>query len=104
MTEPSKKKHITPEVFHRLTEQEKLAELNNALSGFIETQKENDYIFVPLDKENLEKLDKLAKQYGVSSHYEAIERAVSSFITENKRNLVNITIGPRGYRVSPMKK
>jgi hypothetical protein len=104
MTELSRKKHITTEVFHRLSGQEKLAEIHNVLSALVEAQMEKDYVFVPLDAKNLEKLDALAKERGVSSHYEAIERLVSNVITENNRNLVNITIGPRGYRVSPMKK
>ncbi len=104
MTELSRKSHITPEVFHRLTEQEKLAHIYNSLSGLVDAQKEADYIFVALDKENKEKLDALAKAQGVSSHYEAIERQVTKHVTASNRNLVSISIGPKGFRVSPMKK
>ncbi|MFA6330321.1 MAG: hypothetical protein WCX64_06635 [Candidatus Micrarchaeia archaeon] len=104
MTELSRKPRITPEVFHRLTEQEKLALVYNALSGLVNAEKEADYIFVPVDKENNEKLAALAKAHGVSSPYEAIERQVTEYITGKNRNLVGITIGPRGFRVSPMKK
>lgn len=104
MAELSRKPHITPEVFHRLSVQEKLTEVYGALSGPVTAQKEADYVFVPLDKENKAKLDTLAKSWGVSSHYEAIERQVSNFITGNNRNLVGITIGPKGFRVSPIKK
>jgi len=104
MAELPRKPRITPEVFHRLPEQEKLTEVHSALSGLAEARKEKDYIFVPLDEQNREKLDRLAQYHGVSSHYEAIERQVSAFITGKNRNLVGISIGPRGYRVSPMKK
>ena len=104
MAELPRKPRITPEVFHRLPEQEKLTEVHSALSGLVDARKEANYIFVPLDKDNKEKLDALAKTHGVSSHYEAIERQVSEFITGKNRNLVGISIGPRGYRVSPMKK
>ncbi len=104
MTELSRKTHITPEVFHRLSEQEKLTEVYNALSGLIEAQKEKEYVFVALDKDNNQKLDALEKTHGVSSAYEAIERQVSKYVTGTNRNLINITIGPKGFRVSPMKK
>lgn len=104
MTELSRKTHITPEVFHRLGVQEKLTEVHNALTGPVTVEMEADYIFVPLDVENKGKLDVLAKTQGVSSHYEAIERQVSKFVTSSNRNLVTISIGPKGFRVSPMKK
>jgi hypothetical protein len=104
MTELSRKPRITPEVFHRLAVPEKLSEVHDALSGLVEAKKEQDYVFVPLDEKNKTKLDMLAKYHGVSSHYEAIERAVSNFITGNNRNLVSISIGPHGFRVSPIKK
>ena len=104
MTELSRKTRITPEVFHRLNEQEKIAEVYEALSPLVNAQKEADYIFVPVDKENNEKLAGLAKTHGVSSPYEAIERQVSKFITGINRNLVTISIGPKGFRVSPMRK
>ena len=104
MTELSKKTHITPEVFHRLGVQEKLNEVYKALTSLVDAQKENDYIFVPLDAKNSEKLDALKKSYRVSSHYEAIERLVSNSITGSDRSLVIITIGPRGFRVSPIRK
>jgi len=104
MTELSKKPHITPEVFHRLTEQEKITLVYGALCGVVNAQKEADHIFVPVDKENNEKLAALAKAHGVSSPYEAIERQVSKQVTTTNRNLVSISIGPKGFRVSPMKK
>jgi len=104
MTEHPKKTRITPEVFHRLSEQEKLTLVYNALSGLVAAVKEDAYVFVPLDKENNEKLDALAKARGTRSPYETIETLVSEFITEKHRNLVSITIGPKGFNVIPMKK
>ncbi|MFA5247301.1 MAG: hypothetical protein WC408_05425 [Candidatus Micrarchaeia archaeon] len=104
MTELPKNKHITAEVFHRLGVQEKIDEVYKVLSSLVEAQKENDHVFISLDKKNVEKLDVLKKTYKVSSHYEAIERAISNTITGNNRNLVNISIGPRGFQVSPIKK
>jgi len=104
MTELSRKPHITPEVFHRLTEQEKLALVYSALSKLVEAVKEDTYVFVPTDSENKAKLDALAKAHGTRSPYETIETLVSEFVTEKHRNLVNITIGPKGFQVSPMRK
>lgn len=104
MTEHSKKTHITPEVFHRLTEQEKLARVYNALYGLVAAVKEDAHVFVPTDKENNGKLDALAKAHGVPSAYEAMERHVSKFVTGTNRNLITMTIGPKGFNVSPMKR
>jgi hypothetical protein len=104
MAELSRKPRITPEVFHRLSLQEKLSEVNSALSGVVGSEVKEDFVFVPLEGDNVAKLTLLRKYHGVSNDYEAVERAISEYITGSRRSLVSISIGPRGFRISPIRK
>jgi len=99
----SRKPLLKPEKFGKLALSEQLKEIQLVFPENYKAEIRDGHVFVPLEG-NEKRLETMRQYHGMENHGQAISRAVSYYLADTNRELVQVKPhGSTGFCITPKK-